>query len=74
EERIAAAIKALESGKCLSLSEAATSFNIPWSTLGYRLNSHQTHQKAHEKDEILSPSAEKAIIQWIPKLESHGFP
>ena len=34
EEQIAASIRVLENGKCVSLSEAATTFIIPKSTLG----------------------------------------
>ena len=74
EDRIAQAIQALETGKCLSLSEAATAFDIPKPTLGHRMNGRQSRQKAHEGDQILSPAAEKAIVRWILKLERHGFP
>jgi len=38
------------------------------------MNGRQSRQKAHEGDQILSPLAEKAIVQWIFKLEQHGFP
>ena len=74
EERIAQAIQALETGKCCSLSEAATAFDIPKSTLGHRMNGRQSRQKGHEGDQILSPAAKKAIVRWISKLEQHGFP
>ena len=74
EDRIAQAIQALETGKCLSLSEAATAFDIPKSTLGHRMNSRQSRQKAHEGDQILSPAADKTIVWSILKLEQHGFP
>ena len=74
EDRIAQAIQALETGKCFSLNEAATAFDIPKSTLGHRMNGRQSQQKAHESDQILSPAAEKAIVRWISKLEQHGFP
>ncbi|PUU83525.1 hypothetical protein B9Z19DRAFT_1119003 [Tuber borchii] len=74
EDPIAQAIQSLEIGKCSSLSKAVVAFDIPKSTLGHRMNGHQRWQKAHEGDQILSPAAEKAIVQWILKLEPHGFP
>ncbi|KAG0639782.1 hypothetical protein HOY80DRAFT_1136458 [Tuber brumale] len=63
-----------ESGKFISLSKAATTFDIPGSTLGHRLNGRQSWQKAHEIDQVLSPTAEKAIIKWILELGLHRFP
>ena len=54
---IAQAIQALETGKCFSLSEAATVYDIHKSTLRHHMKGRQSRQKAHECDQILSPAA-----------------
>lgn len=74
EDCIAQAIQALETGKCFSLSEAATAYDIHKSTLGHHMKGRQSRQKAHEGNQILSPAAVQAIVWWISMLERHGFP
>jgi hypothetical protein len=74
EQRFQRALKALNDGVFISIGEAATTFNLPKSSLGHRRNGRQTRQKSREGDQILSPAAEKAVVKWILKLDDCGFP
>ena len=74
EAQIQRALKALESGKYTTLGEAAIAFKVPKSTLGHRRTGRQTRRKAHEKEQLLSAASEEAIVKWILKLDSWGFP
>lgn len=58
----------------VSIEQAAESCGIPKGTLRDRINGAQSRQKAHEKQQALSPLDEKAIIRWIGLLEAFGFP
>jgi len=73
QKLISLPITAQETGDCASCSEAATAFELLKSTLGHPMNGRQSRQNSQEGDQILSPAAEKAIVRWIFKLESHGF-
>lgn len=49
-------------------------FNLPTSSLGNRITGRQNRSKAHEGDQVLSPTPEKAVVRWILKLDDCGFP
>ena len=74
EARIEKAIKAYRDNKFTSIGEAAIAFDLPKSTLGHRLQGRENRQKAHEDQQLFTPAAEKAIVQWILKLDDYGFP
>ena len=74
EAQIQRALKALESGKYITLGEAAIAFKVPKSTLGHRRTGRQTRRKAHKKEQLLSAASEEAIVKWILKLDGWGFP
>jgi hypothetical protein len=42
--------------------------------LGHRRNGRRSQQEAHQEYQIFSPAAEKAIVQWILKLDDFGMP
>jgi len=74
EERYRKALKGLQDGTFKSLQQATTSYGLPKSSLGHRRNGRQSRQKAHEADQLLSPSSERAIVRWVLKLDDFGFP
>ena len=58
----------------MSIRAAAEAHGIPFSTLQDRLKGATTKRKSHLKQQLLSPTDEKAIIRWIKDLEKAGFP
>ena len=63
-----------KSGKKVSIRAAAEAHGIPFSTLYDRIRGVTTHRKSHTKQQLLSPTDEKAVIRWIKDLEKAGFP
>ena len=79
EDNIRKALKAVQTlhkdGKpVMSLRDASSAFQIPYSTLRDRLNGAQPHIIAHRAQQTLTPTDEKAVVRWIKHLESCGFP
>ena len=79
EDCIRKALKAVQTlhkdGKpVMSLRDASSAFQIPYSTLRDRLNGAQPHIIAHRAQQTLTPTDEKAVVRWIKHLESCGFP
>ena len=60
----------MEGGTYKSLGEAAVSNQLSISSLGHRRNGRRLRQ---EDEQIFSPTAEKAVVKWILKLDSYGF-
>ena len=52
-----------KSGKKVSIRGAAEAHGIPFSTLHDRINGATTMRKAHTKQQLLSPTDEKAVIR-----------
>lgn len=80
EKHILKAIKLYESSqnsptkKPISMRLAAKSCGIPYPTLQNRLAGRKAKSIAHIHQQKLSDVEEKALIRWIEKLESLGFP
>ena len=55
------------------LREASKAFGIPFSTLQGRWNGTRPHFVAHQKQQILTGTDEKAVVWWIRNLENCGF-
>ena len=49
-------------------------YGIPKSTLSNRAEGRQSHQKAHEVYQSLSPAIEDALKKWTLQMDSQGFP
>ena len=58
----------------VSIREAAIAFNIPKSTLADRIAGRRSHMVAHRDQQKLSEMDEKAVLRWIKRVESQGFP
>ena len=74
EAQIQRALKALEPGKYTTPGEAAIAFKVPKSILSHQRTGRQARRKADDKEQLLSAATEEAIVQWILKLDSWGFP
>ena len=57
-----------KSVKKVSIRAAAEAHGIPYSTLHDRIRGITTHRKSHTKQQLLSPTDEKAVILWIKDL------
>jgi len=67
------ALQGLEDGTFKSLQKAAEAYNLSKYSLGHRKNGRRSRQLAHHGKQIFSPAAERAIVQWIRKLDNCGF-
>ena len=74
ESSIQGALNGLKSGKYKSIRAAAKDKGIPRSTLQYRLKGGQETHKAHEDQQICGSGEEQALINWIQRWHSQGFP
>ena len=79
EDTIRKALKAVQTinkdGKPeMTLREASKAFGIPFSTLQGWWKSAKPHFIAHQNQQILTVTDEKAIVRWIQSLENCGFP
>ena len=74
EEALQQAIKAMKEGRFSSQRRAAEAYGVHYSTLRRRLKGSTSRQKAHIKQQLLSPADEKAIVRWIVRMEEFGFP
>jgi hypothetical protein len=66
-------LQGLEDGTFKSLQKAAEVYNLSKSNLGHRKNRRCSRQLALHGEQILSPAAERAIVQWILKLDNFDF-
>jgi hypothetical protein len=74
EERYELALKGLDDGIFKSLQKAAEAYELGKSSLGHRRNGCRSRQEAHQKYQIFSRAADKAIVRWIIKLDDFGMP
>jgi len=67
------AIADFNSKKFKSKRATALHYGLPLSTLSNRLKGVQTRAIANEKNQRLSPTQEKFLVDWIIDLDSIGF-
>src|SRR5215469_7883486 len=67
------AIADFNSKKFKSKRATALHYGLPLSTLSNRLRGAQTRATANEKNQRLSPTQEKFLVDWIIDLDSIGF-
>ncbi|RPB19068.1 hypothetical protein L211DRAFT_871484, partial [Terfezia boudieri ATCC MYA-4762] len=73
EGTIKKALDTIQAG-IMSLRDAESAFEIPYSTLRGRLLGAKPHSIAHSKQQILTPTDEKAVVRLVTRLENCGFP
>ena len=74
EERIQLALEALRKGQISSVRKAAGIYDVPHTTLHYRLHGRKTLGDAGEERQKLTPAEERALIDWILSLDARGHP
>ena len=73
-ERYAALLKGLEDLTFSSIEKAAEAYGLLRSSLGHCKNGCHNRQEAHQEQQIFTPAAEKAMVNWVLKQEEFGFP
>ena len=75
EKQITNAIRAFRNGNYPSISATAVAFDLPKSTLAYRMSGQRvSRQKAHVDQQLLTEAEERALVRWIKRLDDWGFP
>ena len=74
EDSIRRAKHAYLQGEVASIREAATAYDVPYSTLRDRLKGAQPRQIAHAKEQLLTPAAEEVLVRYIKLCDEWGHP
>jgi hypothetical protein len=74
EGRIALALQAYQDGYFTSLRAAAEAYDIPASTLRYRVKGGRARRGLRAINTKLSTTEEEALIKWILSMEERGLP
>lgn len=74
EGRILLAIEAIILGHIKSIRAAATTYDVPSSTLHDRINGMTSRRDSTPNSRNLTLEEENALLQYILDLETRGFP
>jgi len=74
EEDIQNAIAAYTHSDYASISRTSANFNIPRTTLLFRLQNNKTRKQGHEKQQLLSTIEEEELVAWITNASKLGVP
>jgi DDE superfamily endonuclease/Tc5 transposase DNA-binding domain len=74
EDSIQKALQDLETGRLKTVYAAARFHKVPRSTLIYRQNGGQSRRHAHAAQQACSPEEEQALVKWVQRWSSQGFP
>jgi membrane-bound lytic murein transglycosylase B len=74
EGRLLFAKQAVQNNRISSIRKAATSYDIPRTTLQRRLDGTASQSASNSQKRKLQPSEEKALVEWILSLDRRGFP
>src|SRR5450432_3327755 len=73
EGRIALAIEALKQGYFTSLKGAARSYDVPESTLRYRMKGNPPRRDRRSPNCKLIATEESTLVQWILSMDQRGL-
>ncbi|KFZ23990.1 hypothetical protein V502_01531 [Pseudogymnoascus sp. VKM F-4520 (FW-2644)] len=73
EARIILAIEAIRSSKKLSRRSAAKLYNVPYTTLSYRMTGRTSRRELKANCQKLTEVEEEVIIRYILDLDTRGF-
>ncbi|KAF6803059.1 transposase [Colletotrichum musicola] len=73
ESRIILAMEAKRTNPGLSLRRLTSQFDVPRSTLQYRITGRTARSDKTNGSPTLTPGEEEAIVQYILDLDSRGF-
>ena len=74
EARVILAIEAIRSSKKISCRAAARLYNVPETTVRYRMNGRTTIADRRPKVQNLTAIEEEVVVEYILNLDSRGFP
>lgn len=74
EIRVAACIKDYKAKKFRNIKDAAIAHGLTYSKVRNRLAGVLPRGEAHVDQQLLTPVEERAIVAWILRLDSWGFP
>jgi hypothetical protein len=72
EKRLQEAISEFQTGSDHA-ADIIRAHNIPARTFYRRLSGVPPRNKAHEKDQFLTHTVEKVLVQWITRLTEQGY-
>ena len=73
EGRITLALQAYKDGYFTSLRAAAEAYDIPASTLRYRVKGGRARRGLRAANSKLLPTEEEALIKWILSMDERGL-
>ena len=73
DEDMVAALEAVKSN-ALTVTQAATTYNVPRKTLDDRVKGRVVHGMNPGRDTVLSPREEKALCNYLVYMAERGFP
>ncbi|EKG09478.1 hypothetical protein MPH_13473 [Macrophomina phaseolina MS6] len=74
EGRLSLTQQAIQNKQFWSVRRAATSYNVPRTTLRLRIHGSFSITKSNAKKRKLQLSEEQALVQWVLDLDRRGFP
>jgi hypothetical protein len=74
EQRIAKAIKALDSGECKSVADANRTYNVPYNKLRYRYQGRPCNNTNGGLNRALNRVQEQALLLYIDQCDELGRP
>jgi hypothetical protein len=74
KEDLTNALAAYRNREFTSIRKCAYAFNIPYSTLAFRLSTRTSRSQSHESQQILSTAEEKTLLKAITRLSKSGCP
>jgi len=74
EGRIALALEALKQGFFTSVRSAAKAYDVPHSTLSYRVHEHPARRDTRPTNCKLTVTEELTLVQWILSMGQRGLP
>jgi len=74
EGRLLLGLQAYQKGQISSIRQAALAYNVPYSTLNYRLSGRVARVEIRANSHKLTPIEEQVLIQWIISMDNRGYP
>jgi hypothetical protein len=74
EGRIALAVEAFNQGHFPNIRATAKSYDVPRSTLQYRIHKHPARRDSRPASCKLTETEESTLVQWILSMDERGLP
>lgn len=74
EGRLLLALQAYQKGQITTICQAALAYNVPYSTLKYRLSGRVARVETRANSHKLTPTEEEVLTQWIISMDNRGYP